>query len=66
MVNSPDTKMIAISTRNWNNLKNCGRAGESFNDVLDKIFENKTIENKNNVMLLAASSKVATKKETED
>ena len=46
-----DSKIISISKRNYENLKNCGRAGDSFNDVLDRIFENKVIKNKNNIVL---------------
>lgn len=59
-----DSKIISISKRNYENLKNCGRAGDSFNDVLDRIFENKSIENKNNVVIGASAA--ATSKETED
>lgn len=58
------SKIIRISQEHYENLKNCGRAGDSFNSVLDKIFQDKTITNKIR-MDSAASAKVDTKQDDE-
>ncbi len=49
------SKIIRISVEHYENLKNCGRAGDSFNSVLDKIFENKEIINKIHYSMAAAA-----------
>jgi len=38
-VKSDNLKRIAVSPENYDWLANQGRAGESFNDVLDKLRE---------------------------
>ncbi len=55
MEENKGSKIIRISLEHYENLKNCGRAGDSFNSVLDKIFENKDIINKIHYDMAGAS-----------
>lgn len=36
---SKNLKQIAVSRQNYNRLKSLGKAGDSFNDVIDKVLK---------------------------
>jgi len=39
MSKTDDLKHIVVSSRNYNTLKNMGRAGDSFNDVITDLLK---------------------------
>ncbi|CAN5516683.1 hypothetical protein BH18THE1_BH18THE1_03390 [soil metagenome] len=45
-------RIISISVKNYERLQNLGRAGQSFNDQLNKIFEEYKIVDKDNSLVL--------------
>ncbi len=47
-------KNIAISQENYNLLKRCGTAGDSFNDVVTELLENSVVTNIQNKVSLGS------------
>ena len=41
-----ETKLIRIKKQTWDRLKNCGRMGESFDKVINRILDDVEQENR--------------------